>query len=152
MSLEVSLATLAEGVTSDARGSLTLVAVNPYALIADQLPAQFGPVFVATIEDSDAEQPVIVPGINMSARVEATGPDDVVLFVTQMRQTVVPPPHPTMRPRVQIIAQVPFTASKKGTYTVSAHVAFVSEAEEVKGEVTITRRVRVADAASLASK
>ena len=152
MSLEVSLATLAEGVTADARGSLTLVAVNPHALIADQLPAQFSPVLVATIEDSDVEHAVIVPGLEMVARVEATGPDDVTLFIAQMRQVIAPPPHPTLQPRVQIIAQVPFAASKTGLYKISAHVAFVGAGEEVKGEVTIARQVRVTDAATMASR
>jgi hypothetical protein len=43
MSLAVSLATLAEGAATDGRGNVTLVAVNPHALAADQLPAQFTP-------------------------------------------------------------------------------------------------------------
>jgi len=146
VSLEASLATLTEGVAADARGNLTLVAVNPHALAAGQLPAQFAPVFVATIDDGDDENPVIIPGRTMTARVEAKGPDDVVLFVGQMRQPVAPPPDSILRPRMQIIAQVPFTASKTGVYTVTAHVTIVDENEEVKDELTITRAVRVTDA------
>ncbi len=152
MSLVVNLAVLAEGAATDARGNLTLVAVNPQILIPDELPAQFSPIFVVVVQDDESEPSVIVAGRTVTARVEATGPDDAVVFFAQLRQAVLPTPHPTMYGRVQVIAQIPFTAGKAGNYTVSARVAIVGAREEVQGEVTATRSVKVADAASLRPK
>ena len=152
MSLAVNLVVLAEGAATDSRGNLTLVAVNPQTLIADELPAQFSPIFVVVVEDDEAEPQVIVPGNTVTARLEATGPDDAVVFFAQLRQAVQPPPHPTMHGRVQVIAQVPFAAGKAGTYRVSAHIAIVGAHEQLQGEVTASRSVRVADAASLRLK
>ena len=149
MSLEVEFSALSEGVAGDARGSLTLVAVNPHVLIADQLPAQFSPFLVVVIDDDDHEDPALVPGRTVTARIEAVGPDDIVLFVAQLRQAILPPPTALLRPRVQIIAQIPFTASKSGDFKISAHIVIVGEGEEVKGEVTAVRRVQVADTATL---
>lgn len=149
MSLHIDFASLAEGVAGDARGSLTLVAVNPHLLIADQLPAQFTPFLVVVVEDDDTENPVIVPGRTVTGRIEALGPDSETLFVAQLRQPVVPPPSPSMRPRVQIIAQIPFTASKVGEYRVSASIAIVGDGEEVKSEVVATRRVKVSESTAL---
>jgi hypothetical protein len=149
MSLEIDFASLAEGVAGDARGNLTLVAVNPHALVADQLPAQFSPILVVVVVDNDAGNPAIVVGRTITGRIEARAPDDEVLFVAQLRQPVVPPPAPSLSPRVQIVAQVPFTASKPGEFRISAHIATVDEQENVIGEVTATRKVRVSDSASL---
>jgi hypothetical protein len=151
VSLEVTLATLAEGVAADARQSLTLVAVNPHALIAAQLPAQFAPVFVATLDEGDEGDPVLLPDRTMSARVTVTGPDGEALFVTEMRQPI-PEAPPQLRPRMQIIAQVPFVASKVGVYTAGAHVTVVDGQREIKGEVTVTRQVRVVDSATIAQR
>lgn len=152
MSLEIDFATLAEGVAGDVRGSLTLVAVNPHLLLADQLPAQFSLILVVVVQDDDREDPVIVPGSTVTARVEARGPDDDALFVAQLRQPVSPPPSPFLRPRVQIVAQVPFTASKAGEYRISAHIAIVGDSQEVKGEIVATRRVQVSDSAAMQSQ
>ena len=149
MSLEVDFAALTEGVAADARGSLTLVAANPHVLVADQLPAQFSPILVVIVDDDDIENPAIVPGQTVTARIEAIGPDGVVLFVAQLRQPILPPSTPLLGARVQIVAQIPFTASKTGDFKISAHIVIVDENEEVKGEVTATRRVKVSDVASL---
>jgi hypothetical protein len=154
VSLVVNLAVLAEGAATDARGNLTLVAVNPHALIAEELPAQFGPVFVAIIEDDeDAETPqILTPGAAVSAKVEVTDPDGGALFMAQFRPMVLPPPNPGMRPRLQVLAQVPFTASKPGKFTVSAHVEVIGDRAEPPNAITAARVVRVADRESLATK
>ena len=52
MSLTINLATLAEAAAPDARGNITLVAANPAALVADELPAQFGPVLFVVVEEA----------------------------------------------------------------------------------------------------
>ena len=151
MSLEVDFASLSEGVASDFRGSLTLVAVNPHLLVADQLPAQFSVILVVVVIDNDTDDPTILPGRTVAAKIEARGPDDDALFVAQLRQPVTPPPPPSLAPRVQILAQVPFTASKVGLYRISAHITIVTDDQEVKGEVVATRQVQVSDSASVGS-
>jgi hypothetical protein len=113
------------------------------------LPAQFSPILVVIVDDDDIENPAIVPGQTVTARIEAIGPDGVVLFVAQLRQPILPPSTPLLGARVQIVAQIPFTASKTGDFKISAHIVIVDENEEVKGEVTATRRVKVSDVASL---
>ncbi len=149
MSLEVDFVALAEGVASDARGNLTLVAVNPAVLVADQLPAQFAPILVLVVADNDLANPIIVSGRPVTGRVEAVGPDGEMLFVLQLRQAILAPAIPSLPTRVQVIAQVPFTATKAGDFRISAHVAIVGEEEKVVGEITAGRKVRVSDAASL---
>jgi len=118
-------------------------------LVADQLPAQFTPVLVAIIVDTDPENPVITAGRTMTGRIEAVGPDDSVLFVAQLRQPVSPPSIPLIRARAQIIAQVPFMAAKPGDFKISARMAVVDANENVMGEVIATREIKIADAASL---
>jgi hypothetical protein len=148
MSLVIDFAAIAEGAAADARGILTLVAVNPNALIADQLPAQFSPILVVVATDDEPANPVIVAGRTLTGRIEAAGPDDETLFVAQMRQGIVPSNVPAIPQRVQIVAQVPFTATKTGEYCLSAHITVVDEGEQVMGEVTAVRRVWVLDSAS----
>lgn len=151
MSLVIDFSAIAEGVAGDARGSLTLVAVNPHLLVADQLPAQFRLALVVLVIDNDTEDPVILPGRTVTAQIEARGPDDEALFVAQMRQPALSPNQPFLAPRVQIIAQVPFTASKVGDYKISAHIAIVGQGQELKGDILATRHVQVLDSASMAS-
>ena len=154
MSLVVDLAVLAEGAATDARGNLTLVAANPHMLMADELPAQFSPVFLAVIdeaEDTDAPN-ILAVGRVINAKIEVVGPDDEALFVGQIRQAVMPPAYPSLRPVLQVIAQIPFTASKIGTYRVSAHIEVGGEAEQASTKITATRTVRVTDRASLMAK
>jgi hypothetical protein len=147
MSIKVDFAALAEGAAGDSRGNLTLVAVNPQVLVAEQLPAQFSLILVVVIVDQESNDPTITPGRNVTARIEATGPDGSVLFVAQLRQEIVRPPNPGLEPRVQIVAQVPFMAAKPGDFTISAHITVVGEGEEELGEITASRIVRVSDAA-----
>lgn len=149
MSLAINLAVLAEGAATDSRGNVTLVSVNPQVLVADELPAQFSPLFVVIVEDDENEPPIIVPGNTVTTSVQATDPDGVVVFFTQLRQVINPPPNPNLRSRVQLIAQLPFTAAKAGLYTASADVVVVAEHEEVQGQVTARRKVRVSDMASI---
>jgi hypothetical protein len=149
MSLLIDFAALAEGVAADSRGSLTLVGVNAHLLLAEQLPAQFSPTLVVVVVDGDAEHPVLVEGRTVSARFEAKGPDGETIFVTQVRQQIAQPVFPSLRPRLQLIAQVPFTATKPGEFIVSANVTVTNSAEEVMGTVTATKQVRVSDAASI---
>jgi hypothetical protein len=150
MSLVVDLAVLAEGAATDARGSLTLVAANPHILVADELPVQFSPVFLVTVQD-DAEDDaaILAPGRPINAKIEVIGPDDEALFVSQLRQAVAPPPFEAIRPALNLLAQVLFTASKIGKYRVSAHIEVIGEGNEAVGEVTATRIVTVTDRASL---
>jgi hypothetical protein len=152
MSLEIDFASLAEGVAGDSRGSLTLVAVNPHLLVAEQLPTQFNLILVVVAIDNDTDDPAIVPGRIVTGKIEARGPDDDALFVAQLRQPVTPAPSPFLVPRVQIVAQIPFTASKVGAYKISAHIAIVADNQEVKSEIVATRQVRVADSASMGSQ
>jgi hypothetical protein len=149
MSLEIDLATLAEGVAADARGNLTLVAVNPNVLGAEHLPAQFAPILVVIVADDDLTDPIIVAGRSFAGRIEAVGPDGEVLFVLQVRQGVLPPAIPSVPPRLQVVAQVPFTATKTGDYRISAHIAVMDEGEKILGEITAGRTVRVLDATAL---
>jgi hypothetical protein len=153
MSLSASLAVLAEGAAPDARGNMSLIAANPPALIADQLPAQFTPIFYVIAEDEDPDVPtIIIAGRTIEARVEAKGPDGEVVFFAQFRQPVIRQMHPVLPPRVQLLAQIPFTAAKTGSYQVSARVAILDEDDQVSGEVVATRSVRVMDQASLSPK
>ena len=149
MSLKIDFATLAEGVAGDVRGSLTLVAVNPHLLVADQLPTQFILFLVVVVDDDDTQDPAIVPGRTVTVQIEARSPDQDALFVAQLRQPVAPSPSPLLLPRVQIVAQVPFTASKVGEYKVSAHIAIVGDDQEIKSEVTATRQIQVSDAVTM---
>jgi hypothetical protein len=151
MSLKIDFSSLAEGVAGDARGSLTLVAVNPHLLVADQLPTQFNLFLVVVAIDDDTETPVILPGRTVTAQIEARGVDDDALFVAQIRQPVLPSNPPFTVPRVQVVAQVPFTASKVGRYKISAHITIVGDGQEVEGEVTAIRQVQVSDTASMGS-
>jgi hypothetical protein len=153
VSLAIDLAVLAEGVATDARGNLTLVAANTNLLVADELPVQFSPIFVVAVVDDDESQdpPVLTTGAIVSAKVEAMGPDSEVLFVAQLRQVVQPPPYPSLNPRMQLVAQVPFTASKIGVYKVSA-VITISDGIHPEAQVTATRKVRITDFASLKAK
>ncbi len=149
MSLIVDLAVLAEGAATDARGNLTLVGVNPQLFIADNFPVQFTPFLIVALKDDDE---ILVPGRTISATVEATGPDGEVLFVFPLlRQTIAPSPYPALKPRVQVVGQVPFTASKAGDYTVSARIT-VSGDVETLAEVSAARTVKVTDMPSLKAK
>lgn len=153
MSLTVDLAILAEGATNDARGSLTLVGVNPTVFVAEELPAQFVPVFVVNVIDGNEAKPEsLTPGAKVSARIEVQGPDGEVLFVAPLRQVVSPQPSPDVPPRMQVLAQVPFTASKPGPYRFSARIEAHDDSESEPAEVTAVRTVRVTDAASLKRK
>jgi hypothetical protein len=155
MSLVVDLAVLAEGAATDSRGNFTLVAANPHLLIAEELPVQFNLVFLAVVDDDEddtAPPQILTPGAVVTAKVEVTGPDSETLFFAQLRQVVVPSPYPAMRPRFQIVAQVPFTASKTGRYRVSARIEVTGQGEQAPAEVTAARTVRVADRASLTNR
>ncbi len=148
MSLEIEFASISEGVATDARGNFTLVAVNPNALIADQLPFLFNPILVVVAVDGEPANPVIVPGRTLTGRIEAAGPDDEILFVAQMRQAITAPVIPLIPPRLQVVAQVPFTANKVGEFRLSAYITVVGEGEEVMGEVAAVRKIWILDAAS----
>lgn len=147
MSLEVDLAVLAEGAAADARGNLTLVAANPHLLLADELPVQFAPVFLVVVNEPEEE--LLTPGRLINAKIEVSGPDGETLFVSQLRQAVTPPPAPAVTPRLNLISQIPFTASKIGTYKFTAHIEAIGSGNQAVGEITATRTVRVADRASL---
>lgn len=155
MSLSVNLATLAEGAATDSRGSVTLVGVNPYILVADELPTQLSPVYYVVVEEDEGTPEgsrVISPGRVLSAKVEVTSPDGEVVFVTQLRQVILPPPLPWAASRLQVIAQLPFTASKSGNYHASAHVAVLGDQERTLEEISAVRKLKVADAAALKPK
>jgi hypothetical protein len=153
MSLAINLATLAEAAATDARGNITLVAANPAALIADELPAQFSPVLLVVVEEAaagtDENVQTIKPGRTLSAKVEVRSPDDEIVFFAQLRQVILPPLVPSLPLRLQVIAQVPFTASKIGDYRAIAHIQVIGEHEQLHGEITATRTARITDAASL---
>jgi hypothetical protein len=153
MSLVLNLAVLAEGAATDSRGSLTLVAVNPQAFIADQFPAQFAPIFVIVIEENvdNVASSVFVPGRSVALRVQATGPDGDVVFYSQIQQVVPPAPHPRLPPRVQLLAQVPFPAPKAGKYEISGRIA-IKRADGGEEVIEATRNVLVADSAILKSE
>jgi hypothetical protein len=154
MSLAINLATLAEAAATDARGNITLVAANPAALIADELPAQFSPVLLVVVEEAaaagtDENVQTIKPGRTLSAKVEVRSPDDEIVFFAQLRQVILPPLVPSLPLRLQVIAQVPFTASKIGDYRAIAHIQVIGEHEQLHGEITATRTAMITDAASL---
>jgi hypothetical protein len=149
MSLVIDLAVLAEGAATDSRGSLTLVAANPHILIADDLPVPFVPVFLVVVDEDAETAEILAPGRIVNAKIEVTGPDNQALFVSQIRQAVAPPPHPAIPPRLNVVAQVPFTAAKVGKYQVSAHIEIIGNGNQVTAEITATRTVRVYDRASL---
>lgn len=150
MGLIVDLAVLAEGAATDSRGNVTLVAANPHILVANEFPVQFAPVFVAIIADEaeDGPQPsVLVPGVTVTAKVTAEGPGEETLFVAQLRQIIQASPIPNLTPRFQLLAQVPFTASKSGTYKISADIEALDGARSL-ASVTAARKIRVTDVAS----
>jgi hypothetical protein len=152
MSLAINLAVLAEGAAQDARGNITLVAANPGLFIADELPAQFSPVFLVVVEETpgaNEDAQIIKPGRTLSARVEVRSPDEQILFYAQLRQVILPPPNTLVPLRLQVLAQLPFTASKTGEHKAIAHIQVIAEHEQLHGEVTATRTVTITDAASL---
>jgi hypothetical protein len=155
VSLIVDLAVLAEGAATDARGSLTLVAANPHILLADELPLQFAPVFVASVNEQEepGESRSVIAGALVNVTVEARGPDNEILFHSQLRQVVQPPPVPTLHPRLQLVAQVPFAAIKAGEYLVSARFEIAGDGNARKSlEVTATRTIEITDRASLEAR
>jgi hypothetical protein len=145
----MNLAALAEGVATDARGNLTLVAVNPQFLVTNDLPVQFAPFFIMIVEDDGREPIEMVPGHTLTAKVEAKGPDDAVVFFTQMRQMVATPSNSAVRGRIQVLAQIPFTAAKTGAYTISADLTFLAPDGEPHAHIEVSRSVNVIDVASL---
>lgn len=149
MSLVVDLAVLAEGAATDVRGNMTLVAANPHILLSDDLPVPFVPIFLVAVEEDGETADILIPGRIVDAKMEVTGPDGEILFVSQIRQAVTPPPHPAIPPRLNVVSQVPFTASKIGRYLVTAHIKIIADGNQVAAEVTATRTVRVFDRASL---
>jgi hypothetical protein len=149
MSLVVDLAVLAEGAATDTRGNLTLVGANPHVLVADDLPTQFVPVFLVAVQEDSETTDILTPGRFLNAKIEVTGPDGEVLYISQIRQAIAPSPHPSLPPRLNVVGQVPFTASKIGKYQVSAHVEVLGGDNQAPAEVTATRTVRVSDQASL---
>lgn len=155
MSLSINLATLAEGAATDSRSNVTLVGVNPHVLLADELPTLLSPVFYVVVEEDEStpeNSRVIIPGRMLSAKVDITSPDGEVVFVTQHRQVIVPPPASWVTVRLQVFAQLPFTASKSGEYHANARVTVVGDNDQILGEITATRKFKVADAAVLKPK
>jgi hypothetical protein len=151
MSLAINLAVMAEAAATDARGNITLVAANPAILIVDELPAQLGPVLLVVVEETspaNEDVQIIKPGRNLSARVEVRSPDEQILFFAQLRQVILPAPNKVLPLRLQILAQLPFTASKTGEHKAIAHIQVTSEHEQLHGEITATRTVMITDAAS----
>lgn len=149
MSLEIDLAVLAEGATADARGSMTLVAANINVFVAEELPTQFAPVFMVVVKDEDgAADKVLNPGAIVDIRVEVQAPDGQTLFVSQMRQMMQPPPYPDLFPRLQLVAQVPFTASKVGPHRISADVT-VTDGIHESAKIAASRTAHVVDRTSL---
>lgn len=152
MSLVVDLAVLSEGAATDSRGNITLVGANPQLFIAESFPVQFSPFLLVALKDNEGSE-TLVPGRTVTATVEASGADGEVLFVFPLlRQMIAPPPYPALKPRAQIVGQVPFTASKTGDYTVSARIAVISESGQTLAEVSASRTVRVTDLPSLNAK
>jgi hypothetical protein len=153
VSLVIDLAVLTEGIAADARGSITLVGVNPNVLLAETFPLQFSPFLFLTLKDEE-EAGTLSPGRVVAATVRATAPDGEVIFVAPaIRQVIAPAPFPALHPRVNVIAQVPFTASKNGTYLISARVTVLDgEGGAELAEVTAERTIMVSDLASLKSK
>jgi len=155
MSLAINLAVLAEAAATDARGNITLVAANPGLLIADELPAQFAPVFLVVVEETpwaNEEAQIIKPGRTLSARVEVRDPGGQIIFYAQLRQVILPAPNTLLPMRLQVLAQVPFTASKTGECKAIAHIQVIAEHEQLLGEITAARTVMITDAASLKSR
>jgi hypothetical protein len=150
MSVIVNLAVLAEGLGSDSRGLLTLIAVNPQSLVAEQLPAQFAPVFVVAIEEdaSPGAATFLAPGRTASVRVQAADEDGNVVFYSQQEQVVPPAPHPNLPARMQLIAQVPFAAQKGGLYEISARITLHGPDGQDE-EVRAARNILVMDVATL---
>ncbi len=151
MSLVVNLAVLAEGAAPDARGNITLIAANPQALLVDQFPSQVNPTFFVVVEEDEegGNDPVIVAGRKISLRVEVVGPDHDVVFFSQVEQPVLPLRYPSLHPRIQMLAQIPFSATKAGDYVISARIG-VSRADGGQDEVVeAIRKVLVMDGASL---
>jgi hypothetical protein len=148
MSLVVDLAVLAEGAATDSRGNITLVGVNPNLFMVETFPVQFNPVFLVAL--GDEKSGTFVPGRAIAATVQAVGPDDEVLYVAPAyRQTITPPLFPALPIRANIVGQVPFTASKPGTYTVSVRMAVLDSTGTKVDEATAVRTVMVSDLATL---
>lgn len=153
MSLIVDLAVLAEGAAADSRGSMTLVGVNPNVLLAETFPVQFSPILLVTLKD-DQEAGTLTPGRLVAATVKATGPDGEVIFIAPaIRQVITPSPLPALPPKINVLAQVPFTASKNGTYTISARITVIDGDNGTElAEAATERTVIVSDLASLKTK
>jgi hypothetical protein len=153
VSLIVDLAVLAEGAAADSRGSITLVGVNPNVLLAETFPVQFSPILLVTLKD-DEEAGTFRPGRVVAATVKATGPDGEVIFIAPaIRQVITPSPLPALSPKINVIAQVPFTASKSGTYTVSARMTVIDgDSGAELAEASTERTVIVSDLNSLKAK
>jgi hypothetical protein len=153
VSLVVDLAVLAEGMATDSRGNITLVGANPNIFLLEALPFQMSPFLLVALKDDEGAK-TLAPGRVIAATIRVTGPDGEVIFIAPAhRQTITPPPHPALLQRVNIVGQVPFTASKNGTYTVSAHITVVDgDSGASLAETTAERTVVVNDLASLKPK
>jgi hypothetical protein len=147
VSLEIDLAVLAEGAATDSRGNVTLVGINPSLFLVENFPVQFSPVLLVALKEDESE--TLSPGRTLSATVEVTGPDDEVLFAFPIRQVIAPQPYRGLRPRAQVVGQVPFTASKIGIYTVSARIAVIGDDGKPIAEVSTSRQLRITDLPSL---
>jgi hypothetical protein len=127
MTLKVVTAALAEGVALDTRGNVSLVGFNPQMLTYERLPAQCSPAFAVALEDEEGAPPSIQPGRLLHIELQVTGTDGEVLFFAEDNQNLQNPKVEGIPPRVQLIANVQFTAAKAGKYAVTARFNYPDE-------------------------
>lgn len=144
MSLRVDFIGFAEGAATDSRGNVSLIGFHPQVLIQDAFPSQVTPTLVLVASEDEQPAPLVVPGSIVTFRVEILGPDGDTLFVTEQQQPIGERRWRSLSGRLQVIAQIAFSANKPGDYKGRVTVT-VTSAPPLVAEGT----VRITDLATL---
>lgn len=119
MSLRAILTAVAEGVTHDARGQITLVAAEPSVWQPSELPGPLNLFFVVILEDDEPEAPTLVPGQTASYSMRVIGPNDTVLAFWEQNVVTPASADPGLPSRVSAVMPVTIVAQHEGLHTVA---------------------------------
>lgn len=115
MSLQITFMGFAEGATFDGRGHLALVGFMPQAVTAESFPAQIAIHLIVLADDDDRN--ATLGNRKAHVRITATNEDGDVVFLAEQSPPLNDLPVNGMGPRLAIVANLPITAAKPGTYT-----------------------------------
>jgi hypothetical protein len=124
-------ALMAEGVTADARGALTVVGVSQTALVAPALPAQAKRAIVALITGENKE---FVPGRQFTFSVSVTGPSGKTLSGLSGAGALPPLVYPDLPAALNVAAEAAFTVTEYGKHVIKL-VVQIGEDSELEAEM-----------------